>query len=268
MVENNKLHTIRGINNPNPPGPFNVICSVKLDKSQFEFANVAGKWNNFYYDFIQKNQDYNLRDYWLDYAKHYRLVLFVEDNLDASKLPILNVVSRASLASILHTGYDDFIAEYNEEVKNPQYDAVIFPYKYSLGSSTYYKIGVYQADLFVSYNFPISSPLDIKNAVDLRVPSEIYDLSGAIYPFNSVPTFKKIIVGGVETWVGESPKQYCDRTFYSLLAAYKEVTVLYSQSLPVSPCEKIAVRGANMLIAEIEDDLVNETTRVIGRRFE
>lgn len=265
FVQNNELHTLRGIYNPTP---FYYPCSITLNKNQISNANTKGKENDFYYDFLQMKMDYSLRDYWLDYAKHYRVVLFVQNDLDANGIPVLNVVSRASLATILHIGYDDLIAGYSEDVKSPQYKTVIFPYKYMLGTSTHYVIGVYSASGLLPYDFPYSLPPEIDNALDLRVPSGIYDMTGTEFPFSSIPTFRAQIIAGVFEYIGERPDQYAARVFDPLVLPYKEITVLYSQFLPVNPCEKISVKGKNVLIAEIEDDFMNETTQVIGSVYE
>jgi hypothetical protein len=275
LVVNNSLHTDMSSSW--------FPCKVLLDKTQIEFANTKAIVDSAYFEFIHKNQDYSLRDYWLDFSKHYRLVLFIPEELDAvTGLPILNVVSRAVLAKTVHTGYDDLIASYSEEVKSPQYNAVIFPFKVMQGSFVNYNYGEFRDGVLFSYPFPgFASQVNTENALDLRVPAGMYKTSKSdiekvvvdiishdpnYFPLKSIPTFKMVTD---QNGVSSIPDldEYLQRVIAPLASPYTEATILYSQRLPVNPCETIVVRGVNIPIAEIEDDLVNETTKIIGRIF-
>jgi hypothetical protein len=271
------------------------ICAVNLTPSDFEFASNDPGYNGnnnpsdsgyASYGFIVNNPDYTVRDYWFDFAKHYRAILSVSNDLDdSSKLNRLDVLSRQILPNIIRSGYDEAIASYKETSKNPQYDCVLFPCRVKIGSE-YYNCYAFYTSSGVSMDVigkvrRIESRLDnhfslrgvqsgIKvtvpdNCLDLRVPSGMYgDSYPAVFPFQSIPFFQFSL--GYEA-INEPIEDYCKRHFYRLVSPYMELEVLYSNLLNVNPFETIVVRGRNALMMEIEDDLADETSKITGRVF-
>jgi hypothetical protein len=278
------------------------ICNVRLNPADFEFANAAGKWNDAYFDFLQDNKNYTLRQYWIDFAQHYRSVMYADDDLDADGSSILHVMPRRKIQP-LHTGYDDLIADYSEERKNPDYEAVIFPFKllvllptgeYVGGNPVYkyapsYCYGEYRNGKVTPWAYPIAADrANTEGAIDLRVPGAMYKTSAdaakadldalysstdsfkdlAFFPFKSVPCFSgQLGTGRIMTWNTETPDDYAKRTFAGSVLPYKEVTILYSDPVEAYPLEEIAVRGTIIKIQEVEDDLMNDTTKVVGRLY-
>ena len=260
-------------NIPNPPMfdlvqenflPSPVGVQIRLDPNGFAFAQRGWDVNQSraFGDFLEQNQSYTYRDHWIDFAKHYRSVMYADDAFDAaSGLPVLNVVPRLTINK-LHIGLDDLIAEYREAWNNPQYEAVVFPLR---GQEEDY-ICVARKD-----GPSIITSLDevIDNALDLRVPSGMY--ADGEFPFNSIPAFGDLAFSSSNpNWFMNSVglAMYCNNNFKSLLNPYKEIEVLYRELIDVNPLEQIAVKGTNIQIVEIEDDLMNETTKVTGRLFE
>lgn len=267
-----------------------LICTVQLNRTDFEFAaSGLGSGRDHYWAFLQEHTGYTTRDFWVDFAKHYRALLSVSDD----PVPVLRVIPRRALTSVVHVGYDPLIAEYHEEMRDAQFQRVLFPAKVAIydaaGSQsltlncyvTYSPAGVV-IDMIGSLPFGItarqfpSATVNLRavggavtvpdETLDLRVPNGMY---GEVYPeklpLDSVPLFK--FMASSLTWSGESPLGYCGRHFASVVREFLEVNVLYSLPLPVRPQEQISVRGSNALIVEVEDDLVDETTRIIGRLF-
>ncbi|MEW6060355.1 MAG: hypothetical protein AB1600_00300 [Bacteroidota bacterium] len=273
---------------------FEKLKSLKLptDSSfRHSYGSSDHEWNGYELDvlfvFAQQlsHENYFGRNFWIDLAKHVRGVLNVDNNL-VSGFQGLELLSRKKIGSILHIGYDDLIADYKEEHKNPDYAAVFFPAQFIInqlpahGFVRYTESGLYLLlnrfskffDPGIEYGFgdvlfkvhDIGAELDLSDNLDLRVPSSLFDNKfPAELPSKYVPMFKF----SNPSWIGISPIEYCERHFYSAVNPYKEVDVLYRELLPVNPLEKIAVQGVNVQITEIEDDLVNETTKIIGRKF-
>lgn len=244
------------------PSPLGV--QIRLDPNNFAFAQKSWDSNQSYAfgEFLKANQNYSFRDHWIDFAKHYRCIMYADDVFDAvSGLPVLNVVPRLSISK-LTIGHDDLIADYKETENGPQYDAVIFPLK--AGDQNY----IYVAR---KGGAGMMTVLDqaIDNALDLRVPPDMY--ADGVFPFSSIPNFGDLsLLSSNPNWFMNSVGlgMYCNNNFGSLLKPYKEIEVLYREPVNVNPLESIAVKGGNIQINEIEDDLMNETTKVTGRLFE
>lgn len=242
------------------------ICSVKLDPLNFAFANKLVGDNlikpsdpvDVYAKFLQANQTYTTRDYWIDFCKHYRCVIYLDNDLDESGNYVLHVVPRLAMAKI-NGADDDLICGYNEVQNDPQYDAVIIPL-YSNGNPCFVRYDADGAEL-------LSAPPDTVegNVLDLRVPSGSYN--GTKFPFKSLPSFNLSFSN--PNWYMSSVGfgNYCDQTFGSLVKPYKEIEVTYRETIDVNPLESKMVRGMNLQITEVEDDLMYETTKITTRLF-
>jgi hypothetical protein len=257
------------------------ICSVVLNPSDFEFANTTGKKNDKYFDFLKENESYSLRDFWLDFAKHYRALLFVSDDYDSSGMPVLKVVPRLKYADVLHTGYDDLIASYKETDRDAQYASVIISYKVKQGSYVSYYYGEYRSDGLHPYVYPTgAASVNTEDALDLRVPDGMWaksdDELNAVtrvvakdpdyYPFDSIPVFSMVTVNGRTSISGLT--EYCSKHFDRFVKPFKEVEVLYHDLVPaLNPFELLSIRGSNALMMSITDEYVDETTKVVGRVF-
>lgn len=242
------------------------ICAVKLDPMDFAYANklyggYLVKPSNpvdVYAKFLQANQTYTTRDYWIDFCKHYRCVIYLDNDLDESGNYVLHVVPRLAMAKI-NWADDDLICGYNEVQNDPQYDAVIFPL-FSNGNPCFVRYDIDGAHLLSA------PPENIEgNATDIRVPSGSYN--GTSFPFKSLPDFNLSFSnpGWYMSSVGFG--NYCDQTFGSLVKPYKEIEVTYRETIDVNPLESKMVRGMKLQITEIEDDLMYETTKITTRLF-
>lgn len=258
------------------------ICAVILHSDDFEFANKiiandAGE-KNVYFNFLKNNSSYSMRDHWIDLAKHYRCVLCVDNDISNASL---YVIPRRVILK-LNSGYDDLIADYKEDLKNPDYQTVIFPAKLN-GDFVFI---AYSGSQFSAQANPFSD--STQNVLDLRVPSGVYPsdmpynnyygyLSNRLsrnilisdpmtgFPFGSIPNFTFNLDG---TWSGESPDVYCLRVFGDAVLPYSELTVLYRELMPVNPLEDLIVRGDIARIMIVEDDLAKETSKITARRYD
>jgi hypothetical protein len=244
------------------------ICAVKLDPTNFAYADLY-RLNALpskpptdiyqYGNFMKANQSYTTRDYWIDFCKHYRCVVYLDNDLDEGGNYVLHVVPRIAISK-LNPADDNLICGYNEQQNNPQYDAVIFPF-FSNGVPCYGKYSASGAEVFSA-----APQIDSgENVLDLRVPSGAYD--GGKFPFKSLPDFNLSLSN--PNWFMSSMtfKWYCDQNFGSLVKPYKAIDVTYREIIDLNPIESKVVRGVNIPIIEVEDDLMNETTKITGRLF-
>ncbi len=256
-----------------------IIQDVSLEFVRFNMALYDAGFAPYAND-----QKYTMRDRLIDIAKQYRFVMGVLDDLSAIGKYQLTFQKKADLKSIVHTGYDELISEYNEEDCNAEYEYVLFPCRineageifsaYAIHSLKETKVIVTSSDNFEPRDYhgvrmefiKVGDKLNIPdNCLDLRVPSEVYgDVVKEKHPFIDLPMFTFIFL--TDEWT-ETPEAYCLREFQTAISPYKEITTLFSEMLPVNPCETINIVGGNSTIHEIEDDHVNETTKTISRKY-
>ena len=103
------------------------------------------------------------------------------------------------------------------------------------------------------------------NVLDLRVPSGSYN--GTSFPFKSLPDFNFEFSNPDWYMSNVDFGNYCDQTFGSLVKPYKEIEVTYRETIDVNPLESKMVRGMNLQITEVEDDLMYDTTKITTRLF-
>jgi|GEM_PF-4049509 len=271
---------------------FDNLKSLKLitDSSfRHSYGSSDHEWNGNGLDvllvFAQQlsHENYFGRNFWIDLAKHVRGVLNVSNDL-VSGLPQLQLLSRKKIGATLHIGYDELIAGYKEEQKNPNYNAVLFPCYTTIAGIKKPSFVLYSKDglKVLRWHEQYIAPADVygvfiehipegteivvpDNCLDLRVPAGLFSKTiTSEHPYTYLPNFQYSFA--LSQWT-EHPLQYCKRYFYKEVNPYKEVEVLYRELLPLNPLEKIAVQGVNVQITEIEDDLVNETTKIIGGKF-
>ena len=293
-----------------------TLCDVLLDKSKFELAQETvqpkvwysgDKPIDHFNNFLTSNDSYKLRDYWLDFAKWFKAVMFVSDSLSSNGLPILTCVPRRALEQSVVTGYDDFIAEYNEQYCNPVNMYALFPCQVQIGQDIFNAFALYcekYIELLIwtrdidpngfyktapgsrgsssrtvpvtpvefsffskKNNYPTSITVP-DSCVDLRVPQKLWsdDFNNEFCLQNSLPLFQCDSLQG--SWLVENPFDYAERQYKGIVHPYKEITITYSILLPITPLQQLAVRGVNMQVWKIEDDIVNETSKVTGRIYQ
>jgi len=265
------------------------LCNIALIRNDLEFWQ-SGSDDGVFGKFLTDNPNYSLRDFWIDFAKHYRCILFCDNNL-IEGLPTLHCVPRR-LYTKLHIGYDDLIADYNEENHDAQYIGVFIPCYLQLVAvgnvKTYPAFLDYTADGVTVRiasngggdfvlppniridNIATGSTIELQNGyLDLRCPSGLYSNVNDNHPLKgSIPRFQYYQSPGGNYWITENPLEYAQRLFYTAVHPYKDVSASYSELLAVNPHENISVNGNNVLIHEIEDDLMNEATKIIGKAFQ
>jgi hypothetical protein len=244
---------------------------------------------------------YQIRDFLIDLAKYHRAIIHVADALTPGGQNQIMFDSKKAMGSVIHQGYDDLIAAYKEDSRNAQFDGVLFPcylrmiyngggsYSYdktAISFATYTRSGITmqcsfaredtlairtglqdaRSDVTLQFLMKGNAVTLPDNCLDLRVPKGTYgETFPGVFPFVSLPTF----IWSVDSnaWQGESPDQYCEREYGLLMHPFKEITVQYSDTLPVNPAETIVVRGMNLPMAEVDDDLVDESTTIVGRLY-
>ncbi len=250
------------------------FCNMETNESAFEFLGKM-RWAEPYLNYLKNNPDYSTRDYLIDIAKHVRGVLHVDDGIP----PVVRLTPRQSAAASIGS-FDDLIAEYSEEQQDAEFNAVFFPcminglVSFALYSHDdveiyipdYYRtpldrLSIWRTVHFLSVGQSFNLP---DRTLDLRVPRGAYsDGMPDYFPFPclSVPNFR------AETyyWLQETPLEYCERHFKHLTGRSRKLNVLYRNPVTADPTQRITVRSKTAVISEVEDDLVNETTRIIGR---
>lgn len=234
------------------------LCDVILNPLRFERRNSAG-FTTAAWDRFTEQTNYSFREYWIDFAKHYRALMRVHDTLSANGRPILEVLPRLAFETTVHQGYDGLIAEYKEERRAARYSRVLFPTIHDNGN--FYAIAVYDPYRSFLLEWPRWAGRVEQwqeGALDLRAPSALYRPPDQL-PFPaSMPYFS--------SRSDESIVPYGDQHFWRAVRPYLEVTVVYSELLPVGPLEHIAVRGHDVVINSIEEDLERESTTIIAER--
>jgi hypothetical protein len=282
------------------------LCDVRLVKANLENARESSHFmspytyqgntpppNTAFQDFLKNNPKYLLHDYWIDFFKHFRAIAFIEDDLSPHGKPVLNVQSRYAVGQTVNSAYDQFIAEYKENICLPQYKNVLFPCLATATGAPYptCALGYYSLDRgaheilttlgMVPFPSQNNAPVGTvyirsyaKEGDKIVIPDNCLDLRAKIYGdtwkkfdvWASLPTFK-FNLDAADSFAGESPLQFCERNFSTAISSYDEREVLYSQTLPVNPYELLPIRGELTRIWKIEDDLMNETTKITGRVF-
>lgn len=242
---------------------------------------------------------YFVRDFLLDLAKHHRAIIHVADELSSDGKYQIVYTSEEVEEAVVHSGYDDLIAVYKEDSRGPQFDCVLFPcflrYTYTgdngwdwtkICYALYTPTGItlmngfleedtlgmqvglrnMQSDVTLQFLLPGDAVTVPDNCLDLRVPPGAYgDTFPATFPFGSIPTF--VFNDNSSSWVGESPDDHCQRLYARQMLSFTEVTTQFSDEIPANPGESIIIRGTTLPIAEVDDDLVNVSSTIVGRRY-
>ena len=232
---------------------------------------------------------YSMRDWVIDLAKHHKAIVHVGDDLTTEGRSQIFFESKVIAESIVHHGYDNLIASYKEDSRNPQFEGVVFPCYVNIISALgtllphsayafYSRDGVklllcdtveiapYTVGGISLQHIKVGDDVTVPdNYLDMRVPADVYGSTmPKALPYGYLPTF--VCVPMQSTWWA-SPLNYCDTNFRRLVYPFMEITVGYSQMLPVNPAETLVVRGMNLPLAEVDDDIVDESTTVIGRLY-
>ncbi|MBP8975111.1 MAG: hypothetical protein KBG83_00185 [Bacteroidetes bacterium] len=234
--------------------------------------------------------DYNLRQHWIDFSKHYNLLMsFWNNYLGECRLEF---IQREALSSTIHRGCDSFLTDYKETFSDPQYASIIFPaytlvvinmnnrdYTFDLNYYCLFdgnKITLYtfHRHPFNLYDYVYMQPemIDLsefleapENCLDLRAPLEVYRkaFQNRIVPFRSIPQFKNV----TDQYLPETHFNYAQRRYGRYIRPYKQVEANYSELIVCNPYEQMAINGNNMIISEIEYDLKNEETKITGKQY-
>ena len=287
-----------GLQVPYPYGEYPASMDIALNQLRAmtgcDIVADAGFFSPLTSDLLpppKPSTQYLVSDFLVDLAKYHKAIVHVADELSSAGKYQIVFESKVLTELVVSHGYDPLIASYKEDNRNPQFDNIVFPCYVKIATLDLNAVP-YPAYAFYSRDgvkLLLSGPSEIApyvidgvtmqfikpgdnvalpdNAIDLRVPSGVYGSTMiSALPFSSVPTF--VLAGIPSVWVGENPQYYCDRNYYRLIHSFTEITVQYSDTIPVNPAETIVVRGMNLPIAEVDDDLVDVSTTIVGRLYQ